>query len=73
MEQRPKSTVGLLVHLAKLRLAGLGRTQRAVLFAAVLVAALGAATFARCLFPACPTGSCPLGASNASAESPCSR
>jgi hypothetical protein len=74
MEQRPKSTLGLLVHLAKLRLAGLGQTQRALLFATVLVAAVAAATFARCLFPACPTSSgCPLGASSASADSPCAR
>lgn len=73
MKQRPQSTLALLVHLAKLRLSGLGRTQRAVLFAAVLVAAIAVATFARCLFPACPTGGCPLGASNASADSPCSR
>lgn len=75
MQQRPKSTLGLLVHLAKLRLAGLGQTQRVLLFAVVLVAAVGAVTFARCLFPSsCPTsGGCPLGANAASADSPCSR
>lgn len=72
MEQRPKSTLGLLSHLVKLRLAGIGHTQRVLLFATVLAVAIAGAIFARCLFPACPTG-CPTGVSSAAAESPCSR
>lgn len=73
MPQRPTSTLGLFVHVVKLRLASLGRTQRIVLFGVLLVAAAAAGAYGRCLLGAdsCPaSGGCPM---MSAGETPCGR
>lgn len=72
MEQRPRSTFGLLIHAAKLKWAGLDRMRKLVLVGVLLATGLAVATWAQCALGSgsCATSSgCPMTAG----ASPCAR
>ncbi len=70
MEQRPRSLVGLVAHVVKLKWSGLDRTRKLALVGVAVAVGLSLAMWSRCLLGAesCPTrGGCPY------ADSPCAR